>query len=246
VRRTLARFFGIAPTGPAPPPLEAAKAPDYKTAWNEAASANAEDAILTGAEGETFERAGRGDADTVARYLPEGAEVLDIGCGIGRVELYLAPRVRELWAVDVSPEMIRRAGERLRGFTNVHRREVGNREFLAAFPDGRFDLVFSFLVLQHLEKEDAFLYIRDAFRVLRSGGVFLTQFPNLLSDAYSRAFLDGVGVADRSPGRVRASTEPEVRHTLRLAGFEIADLWYGGHAESDDEIYVAAHKPRIS
>ena len=241
MRRALGRLFGIAPPPPRPPP-DAGKAPDYKNAWNEAARANAEDAILTGAEGDVFEQAGRGDAETVARFLPDAAAVLDIGCGIGRVERYLAPRVRELWAVDVSGEMIRRAGERLSGQANVHLREVGNREYLAAFPDGRFDLVFSFLVLQHLEKEDAFLYIRDAFRVLRTGGVFLTQFPNLLSSAYTRAFLDGVAVADRSPGRVRASTESEVRHTLGLAGFEIADLWYGGHTERDAEIYVAARK----
>jgi len=242
VRRAFARLFGIALPAP-PPAAEASKAPDYKNAWNEAAIVNAEDAILTGAESETFERTGRDDAERVGRFLPADAEVLDIGCGIGRVERYLAPRVRELWAVDVSGEMIRRAGERLSGIANVHLREVGNREYLAAFPEGRFDLVFSFLVLQHLEKEDAFLYIRDAFRVLRAGGVFVTQFPNLLSSAYSRAFVDGAAVADRSPGRVRASTEPEVRHTLGLAGFEITDLWYGGHTESDAEIYVAARKP---
>jgi SAM-dependent methyltransferase len=242
VRRALARLLGIAPPAPAPPPPEGMTAPDYKNAWNEAARGNAEDAILTGADAEAFERTGRGDAETVARFLPNAAAVLDIGCGIGRIERYVAPRVRELWAVDVSGEMIRRAGERLSSFANVHLREVGNREYLAAFPDGRFDLVFSFLVLQHLEKEDAFLYMRDAFRVLRAGGVFLTQFPNLLSSTYSRAFLDGVAVADRSPGRVRASTEPEVRHTLGLAGFEITDLWYGGHGERDDEIYVAARK----
>jgi SAM-dependent methyltransferase len=242
VRRPLARLLGIASPAAAPTP-EAAKPPDYKNVWNEAARANAEDAILTGAEGEAFERAGRDDAETVARFLPKDPAVLDIGCGIGRVERYLAPLVRELWAVDVSGEMIRRAGERLSCFANVHLREVGNREHLSAFPDGRFDLVFSFLVLQHLEKEDAFLYVRDAFRVLRAGGTFLTQFPNLLSSAYSRAFLDGVAVADRSPVRVRASTESEVRHTLGLAGFEIADLWYGGRGEGDDEIYVAARKP---
>jgi SAM-dependent methyltransferase len=243
VRRALARLFGIAPPSPPPAAAEAAKGPDYKNAWNQAALVNAVDAILTGAESEAFERAGRGDADKVGRYLPADAAVLDIGCGIGRVERYLAPRVRELWAVDVSGEMIQRAGERLACFANMHLREVGNREYLAAFPDGRFDLVFSFLVLQHLEKEDAFLYVRDAFRVLRAGGIFLTQFPNLLSSAYSRAFTEGAAVTDRSPGRVRASTEPEVRHTLGLAGFEIADLWYGGQTETDSEIYVAARKP---
>ncbi len=240
MRRRIARFLGIASS---PPPPEAATPPDYKSVWDEAARANAQDAILTGAEGERFESAGRGDADVVARFLPEGAVVLDIGCGIGRIERYLAPRVREMWAVDVSSEMLRRARERLAGLPNVHLREVGNRDFLSSFGENRFDLVFSFLVLQHIEKEDAFLYIRDAFRVLRPGGTFLTQFPDLLSAVYSRAFLDGAAVAERSPSRVRASTEPEVRHTLRLAGFEIAKLWYGGHAGDDAEIYVAARKP---
>jgi SAM-dependent methyltransferase len=241
VRQALARLFGIAPSEPAP---DAARVPDYKAAWNEAAAGGAEDAILTGAKEDFFEFAGRTDAEIVGRYLPDAATVLDIGCGIGRVERYLAPRVRELWAVDVSGEMIRRAGERLSGLPNVRLREVGNREFLAAFPDGRFDLVFSFLVLQHLEKEDAFLYLREARRVLTGGGVLVTQFPNLLSASYSRAFVDGATVPDRSPGRVRASTEAEVRHTIVLAGFEIADLWYGGHSEKDAEIYVAARKPR--
>jgi SAM-dependent methyltransferase len=84
-------------------------------------------------------------------------------------------------AVDVSGRMIARARERLAGLPNVRLREVGNSEFLSSFEAERFDLVFSFLVLQHIAREDAFLYLRDAFRVLRRGGTLLTQFPNLLS-----------------------------------------------------------------
>ncbi len=103
------------------------------------------------------------------------------------------------------------------------------------------DLVFSFLVLQHLEREDAFLYLRDAHRVLKPGGRLLTQFPNLLSSEYTRAFLDGADNFPRSLGRVRLYTEPEVRHLLATAGFEVTELWYGGHhADRPAEIYVAA------
>lgn len=242
MRTRLARLFGIqpppAPAAPAPP------GPDYKAAWNEAALAGAEEAILTGATDEFFERSGQADADLVGRYLRDTDAVLNIGCGIGRVERYLAPKCRELWAVDVSGEMIRRATERLAALGNVRLKEVGNREFLASFSDGQFDLVFSFLVLQHLEKEDAFLYLRDAARVLKPGGVLVTKFPNFLSPPYAKAFLDGAAVADRSPGRVRASTEAEVRQTIALAGFEIADFWLGGHGDGSDEIYVAARTPR--
>ncbi len=214
---------------------------DYKTNWNWEALRGAHEAILTGATEESFEKTGERDAELVAKYLRGGDVVLNIGCGVGRVEKYLAPRVRELHGIDISGEMIHRAEERLAGLANVRLREVGNREFLSGFPDGSMDLVFSFLVLQHLEREDAFLYLRDAHRVLKPGGRLLTQFPHLLSPEYTRAFLESAEAFPRSLGRVRAYTEPEVRHILATAGFEVTELWYGGHhAERPAEIYVAA------
>jgi SAM-dependent methyltransferase len=215
---------------------------DYKTAWNQAARADARDAILTGATAESFERTGESDASILRRYLRGQDVVLNIGCGVGRVERYLAPHVAELWAIDVSGEMIRRARARLEGLANVRLREVGNDEFLRAFDSDRFDLVFSFLVLQHLEKEDALLYMREARRVLQPGGRFVAQFPNYLSPEYTQAFLEGADVKQRSPGRVRVYTEAEVRHTLRAVGMEIMDLWIASGREGTAEIYVAAHK----
>ena len=216
---------------------------DYKAAWNLAARADAHDAILTGSTAESFEATGQSDAEMVRRYLrgPE-AIVLNIGCGVGRVERYLAPHVAEMHAVDISGEMIARARERLAGLGNVHLKEIGNADFLSSFESDRFDLVFSFLVLQHLEREDAFLYLRDAYRILKPGGALFVQFPNFLSPEYTRAFLESADVTDRSPGRVRYYTEVEVRHTLSVIGFEIAELWITSGERGDTEIYVAARK----
>jgi len=216
------------------------KPTDYKMTWNGIAVQDAHEGILTGATDESFERLGRQDAELVAKYLRGGDAVLNIGCGVGRVEKYLAPRVREMWSIDISGEMIRLAGKRLAGLPNVHLREVGNREFLSSFRTGTMDVVFSFLVLQHMEREDAFLYLRDAHRVLKPGGRLFTQFPNLLSPVYTRAHLENVEAFPRSDGRVRAYTEAEVRHVLALAGFEITELWPGGHEDLPAELYVAA------
>jgi SAM-dependent methyltransferase len=220
-----------------------AAALDYKSAWNQAARQDAQDAILTGSTAESFERTGETDAAMVRQYLRgRDAVVLNIGCGVGRVERYLAPHVAQLHGVDISGEMIARARVRLADFPNVHLREIGNAEFLIGYEAERFDLVFSFLVLQHLEREDAFHYLRDAYRILKPGGVLFLQFPNFLSPEYTRAFLAGADVAARSPGRVRFYTEVEVRHLLAVLGFQVAELWLASGERRDTEIYVAARR----
>ena len=45
------------------------------------------------------------------RLLPEprSARVLSLGCGIGDTEILLAPHVKELCGVDLSPTAIRQA-----------------------------------------------------------------------------------------------------------------------------------------
>jgi SAM-dependent methyltransferase len=228
------------PESASPPPTRLPN--DYKAAWNEAAlgSAGARDAVLTGSTAETFESTAKSDADRVRRHLRGRDFVLNIGCGLGRVDLYLAPHVKELWAIDVSGEMLARAKERLRAWENVRFLEVGNRDFLSAVEDGAMDLVFSYLVLQHLEKEDAVSYLREAARVLRPGGVLVTQFPNYLSPEYERVLLQESRVAERSPGRVRPYTEAEVRRTLEVLGYEIVELYIEGGRENTAEIYVTA------
>jgi hypothetical protein len=60
---------------------------------------------------------------------------------------------------------------------------------------------------------------------------------------YTGSFLENAEQNPRSPGRVRAYTEPDVRHLLATAGFEITELWFSGHLEPPAEIYVAAVRP---
>jgi SAM-dependent methyltransferase len=217
---------------------------DYKAVWNRAASKNAVDAIFTGATPDVFESSGKGDADRLLPLIGPHSHVLNIGCGIGRVEKYLAPHVTEIWAVDISGEMIARARVRLAEFRNVHFRELALDEFLTAFRSDSFDLIFSFLVLQHMEREDAFRYLQDAHRILTPGGRLSVQFPNLLSPEYSAAFREGAGLRHRSPGRVRAYTETEVRHVLEMSHFEVESMAVSAGSENNAEIYAIARKAK--
>lgn len=165
-----------------------------------------------------FEDGGRSDADFLAGLVDPGDAVLDVGCGIGRVERYLAPRCRELHGIDVSPRMIEQARRRLAGLDNV-RLHVGSGRDLAPLGDGSFDAVFSFYVLQHVEREDAFGYLREIARVLRPGGLAALQLPPQVGVYLEAGFFPDVAKGQPyDPVRPRLYSASEAIFFCALAG----------------------------
>jgi ubiquinone/menaquinone biosynthesis C-methylase UbiE len=115
------------------------------------------------------------NASTVWQLNPSQDDiVLDIGCGIGRVEKFLAPQVREVWGVDFAPAMIAKAKERLGNLPNCHF-AVNDGETLSMFPDEMFDIAFADLVFIHVPPEVIRSYVREVHRVLKLGGRFVCQ-----------------------------------------------------------------------
>jgi ubiquinone/menaquinone biosynthesis C-methylase UbiE len=117
--------------------------------------------ILTGVEDEgIFDQRGKQFADELKKFIEPNSIVLDVGCGIGRGEKFLAPYCKEIHAVNVSSRMIKLAKKRLGGINNLYFYKTNGHD-LSIFPDCKFDFVFSILVLQHIAKDDAYIYGRD-------------------------------------------------------------------------------------
>jgi ubiquinone/menaquinone biosynthesis C-methylase UbiE len=114
---------------------------------------------------------GRIAAD-VAAVAPDGARVLEVGCGPGHLSIRLARQHGlEVTGLDLDPAMIQRAranADRL-GNGDGRRPEflVGDVAALA-FPDQSFDLVISTLSMHHWADPTAGL--AEIGRVLRPGG----------------------------------------------------------------------------
>src|SRR4051794_3522717 len=123
---------------------------------------------------EILERATEEIVARLREWRLVGAEidVLDIGCGIGRIERALAPQIASITGIDLSPGMIAEARARCRGLGNVAFACVDGSD-LAAFAGRRFGLVLAvdaFPYLVAAGPEIAARHVADAAGLLEPGG----------------------------------------------------------------------------
>lgn len=115
-------------------------------------------------------------AETLDRlHLPEGARVLELGCGMGRFTGTLLARGYTVTALDLSEFLIARLQEAY-GSTGRLTAIAGRSEDAASLVEGGFDAVVGFFFLHHLQPlAPTFDAIR---KVLRPGGQIAFCEPN--------------------------------------------------------------------
>lgn len=115
-----------------------------------------------------------------------GREILEIGCGDGRLSFRLAGAAKKVIALDPDPEKIELAKNRTPlTLASKLKFEVGRGETLG-FADHSVDTVLYSLSFHHIERQhDALM---EARRVLRLGGTILVYEP-LASGQMQRLFL---------------------------------------------------------
>ena len=101
--------------------------------------------------------------------LPEGASILDWGCGSGRDSLAFLKAGFDVTAVDLSKEMAA-ATERLTGL------QVRNESFEDLSDVDEYDGIWACSSLLHVGKEDLPIVLTAARRALKNGGCAYVSF----------------------------------------------------------------------
>ncbi len=104
-----------------------------------------EQADYTGVNAEIYDDL-RGDTGEEVRFyaslVAAGGRVAELGCGTGSLTLQLAGLASEYWAVDVSPDMLARLEQKLRGTAPAPPVRIVAGDMAEAPLEGPFDLIF--------------------------------------------------------------------------------------------------------
>jgi SAM-dependent methyltransferase len=108
--------------------------------------------------------------EVLARWIPDGVTVLEIGPGAGRWSQALAERAPRLVLVDVSERPLELCRERFAGEERV-RCVISSGGDLPGVEDGSIGAVWSFDVFVHVAPRDQAAYLGEIARVLAPGGL---------------------------------------------------------------------------
>ena len=166
--------------------------------------------------------------DLTREYFTPDSKVLEFGCGTGSTAILHAPFVRHIDALDVSPEMIRIARDKIAPaeVTNVAF-SVADMDSFQAQP-GSYDAALGLNILHLLDNRMASM--GRVYEALKPGGYFISSTACIREKWYMR-LLDPMFPLMNMFGqwpRVSRMTAKQLQADIESIGFKTVHYWQPG------------------
>lgn len=150
------------------------------------------------------------------KYVDGERKILDIGCGAGTVDFYLANQCHNVLGIDISTKAVGMCKKSAQVLDLEKNLKFERLNFPKEKPLGKFDIVICSEALEHLENDKE--AIKVIFLLLRSGGIAIFSTPSKNAPLYR------LGLAkkfDKRVGHLRRYSPKELKNLIERSGFSI-------------------------
>lgn len=148
--------------------------------------------------------------------LPQ-KKILDIGCGVGAVDLYLASKGHTVHGIDIAENAIvsaRRSAQTL----YLDNATFAHMVFPSDTPKGKWDMILCMEVLEHLEDDKK--AVRKIYELLTKDGIAIFSVPSKNAPLYR---LGMANTFDKRVGHLRRYYQEDLVKICREVGFEVIE-----------------------
>ncbi|MEL6858947.1 MAG: class I SAM-dependent methyltransferase [Pseudomonadota bacterium] len=181
--------------------------------------------------------------DLTREYFTPESHVLEFGCGTGSTAILHAPYVKQIDAIDVSPEMIRIARDKLapQTISNV-KFEVADMDSFQTRPSS-YDAALGLNILHLLDNRMA--AVGRVYEALKPGGHFISSTMCLREKLMFR-LMEPIFPVMHSIGqwpRVRRFNASRLQSEIESIGFKTVHIWQPGNGPV---LFIVGQKPKIA
>lgn len=164
------------------------------------------------------------EREVIARHASfEGASVVDVGCGIGRLTRYLKPEpIRSYLGIDVVTEILEEAARSVDHDPRFSFAMATQCRIPA--PDKSTDIVCGFSLITHLLDEQVYEYFTEAKRVLKPGGLLALSFLDFSWPVHQGWFLAFVKKHSTHHDVLKFLERDTIRFFAKSAGLQIVEF----------------------
>ena len=148
--------------------------------------------------------------------LAISGRILDVGCGVGGLALYLCRYAKQVVGIDVSTRAIKIARQAAK------HNQVSNVYFAVqkmTVQKNNYDLIMATEVIEHIQNDQKFL--QNIYASLKKSGYLLLSTPSVNSLMYHWGWYEEF---DHQVGHLRRYTAQDLSQLLRQIGFKVVTL----------------------
>ena len=154
----------------------------------------------------------------INRYLRGEKKVLDIGCGAGTLDFYLANKGHDVTGVDISKNAIKSCTETAKnlGIKDIKFIQIN---FPKQIINAKFDFIIFSEVIEHLQDDK--LALIQIVKLLRKSGILILTTPSIDAPLHKWGLTKEF---DKRVGHLRRYDVKQLQKMINESGFKITEL----------------------